>query len=403
MTDTSIHREINSYLVGGAVRDQLLGRNIVERDYVVVGSNVKQMLTLGFQQVGKDFPVFLHPTTKEEYALARTEKKQGQGYTGFVCHASEDVTLEQDLLRRDLTVNAMALTEDGRIIDPFNGQQDLQDKILRHVSEAFVEDPLRVLRVARFAARYHYLGFTVADETMTLMEKISTDGELSTLSAERTWKEIASSLSEKNPEVFFQILEQCSALKVIWPELVKLWQQSCDSELFHNQAEFSLATLKQAVSLSKDINIRFACLCVAIANGKNVPVPASFTDICSSLKPPKQTQQLALKAAQHHQTVLSISQQDAETILSLFDQLDSWRKPEFLTDFLLVCQAKHQSLSPAQPATFTIGDYLNKLFQHCRNVNAQPFIDQGLTGKAIKNAMQAEKLRIITNTLFSAG
>ena len=265
--------ELDVYLVGGAVRDQLLNRAVKDHDYLVVGASVKQMLSLGFNQVGKDFPVFLHPKTKQEYALARTERKQGQGYTGFACYAEPDVTIEQDLLRRDLTVNAMAQGSDGKIIDPYNGQQDLENRILRHVSDAFVEDPLRVLRVARFAARYHSYGFTIADETLALMTKISESGELSTLSAERVWQEMQRALAEElslidinstekveqaNPEIFFQVLHQCQALKAIWPELDALWGVPNPAQ-WHPEicsGDHTMMVLQQAVLLTKDNEIK---------------------------------------------------------------------------------------------------------------------------------------------------
>ncbi|MGL5532391.1 MAG: multifunctional CCA tRNA nucleotidyl transferase/2'3'-cyclic phosphodiesterase/2'nucleotidase/phosphatase, partial [Plesiomonas shigelloides] len=203
---------MQTYLVGGAVRDQLLGLNVTERDWVVVGATPEQLLAQGYQQVGRDFPVFLHPRTHEEYALARTERKQGQGYTGFVCHAAPDVTLEQDLLRRDLTINAIAQAEDGSLTDPYGGQQDLRDRWLRHVSPAFSEDPLRVLRVARFAARFAHLGFRVAPETLALMQQISASGELTHLTAERVWKETEKALNSAAPDVYFAVLRACGAL-----------------------------------------------------------------------------------------------------------------------------------------------------------------------------------------------
>ena len=214
---------MQTYLVGGAVRDKLLGRPIKDQDWVVVGSTPEKMLAQGYQSVGADFPVFLHPKTKEEYALARIERKIGVGYTGFSCDASSEVSLEEDLLRRDLTINAMAMDDQGNIIDPYNGQQDLENRLLRHVSDAFVEDPLRVLRVARFAARYHSLGFRIAPETQALMQTITTNGELTTLSAERVWQETARSLMETHPEVYFESLKACGALSVWFPELDIHW------------------------------------------------------------------------------------------------------------------------------------------------------------------------------------
>ena len=212
----------STYLVGGAVRDRLLGLPVTDRDWEEVGATPEQLQRDGFRPVGQDFPVFLHPTSGEEYALARTERKSGVGYGGFVFHTSPDVTLEEDLIRRDLTVNAMAQAEDGQIIDPYGGQQDLDNKLLRHVSPAFAEDPLRVLRVARFAARYARLGFRVADDTMALMRQLSESGELKTLTAERSWMEISRALMEPNPEVFIQVLRDCGALAELLPEVV-IW------------------------------------------------------------------------------------------------------------------------------------------------------------------------------------
>ena len=211
------------YLVGGAVRDKLLGLPAGDRDYVVVGATIEEMLSLGYHQVGHDFPVFLHPETKEEYALARTERKNGQGYLGFICDFSPDTTLEQDLLRRDLTINAIAEDNQGKLIDPYHGLEDLKHKVLRHVSPAFVEDPLRVLRVARFAATLHHLGFTIAPETLALMKELTASGELKTLTPERVWTEMVKSLKTSNPEIFIEVLHFIGALKEILPEVDKLW------------------------------------------------------------------------------------------------------------------------------------------------------------------------------------
>lgn len=219
-----MNTDFQVYLVGGAVRDRLLGLPVVDHDWVVTGATPEQLEQQGYQQVGKQFPVFLHPKTKEEYALARKEKKQGEGYTGFICDFSPDIRLEEDLARRDLTINAIAQNNQGQLIDPFQGQQDLQDRCLRHVSDAFVEDPLRVLRVARFAARFHDFGFRVAPETLTLMQVISASGELATLSAERIWKELEKALNTPHSEVFFRVLDEANALTVLFPGFV--WQNT---------------------------------------------------------------------------------------------------------------------------------------------------------------------------------
>jgi len=380
--------EIITYLVGGAVRDQLLNRSIVERDYVVVGATVKQMLALGFQQVGKDFPVFLHPKTKEEYALARIEKKSGQGYTGFVCHAEPNVSLEQDLLRRDLTVNAMALTNSGEIIDPYNGQRDLENKILRHVSPAFSEDPLRVLRVARFAARYHYLGFSVCPETKQLMQKISQSGELKALSIERVLKEMQRSLSEQSPEVFFDILQQCNALQEIWPELDAVW-------LEHGKTSLNLA-----VNLSIKLNIRFIALILSIyRDNDNSHTITQIEKMLVRLKLPNEIKQLATKAVELvgvcHQTFELTPQE----VLTLFDKVDLWRKPELLSELLLVAQVDFHSNLKSEEAkqTYIQANYLIKLSEKVRAITAKPFVEQGLKGLAIKTAIHQDRLTIIEN------
>lgn len=260
---------MKSYLVGGAVRDTLLGLPVKDRDWVVVGATPQEMLDAGYQQVGRDFPVFLHPQSREEYALARTERKSGSGYTGFTCYAAPDVTLEQDLLRRDLTVNALAQDENGTIIDPFNGQQDLRQRILRHVSPAFNEDPLRVLRVARFAARYAHLSFRIADETMTLMRDMTEAGELAHLTPERVWKETESALRTRNPQVYFQVLRDCGALKVLFPEIDALFGVPAPAK-WHPEIDtgiHTLMTVSMAAMLSPEVDVRFATLCHDLGKG----------------------------------------------------------------------------------------------------------------------------------------
>ena len=250
------------YLVGGAVRDHLLGHPYHEKDYVVVGATPEQLLAQGFQPVGKDFPVFLHPETKDEYALARTERKSGHGYHGFEFHTDPSVTLEQDLIRRDLTINAMAMDNDGNVYDPYGGQQDLCNKVLRHVSDAFVEDPLRVLRIARFAARYHALGFVVAPETLLLMQELAESGELHALTPERVWKETSRALMEARADVYFETLRACGALKVLFPELDALFGIPQRPE-YHPEIDSGVHTmmsLQQACRANYSLDVRFAVL-----------------------------------------------------------------------------------------------------------------------------------------------
>jgi tRNA nucleotidyltransferase (CCA-adding enzyme) len=316
------------FLVGGAVRDKLLGLSPHENDWVVVGSTAEALLAQGFRQVGRDFPVFLHPQTQEEYALARTERKQGAGYHGFICHADPSVSLEDDLLRRDLTINAMAEADDGTLVDPYGGKQDLDDRLLRHVSPAFTEDPLRVLRVARFAARFHGLGFHIAPETMVLMQDISRQGELQTLSTERIWQETERALASQYPAVFFQVLHQCSALQALLPAL--------DQQLSHS--ELALQRLRAATTISDQGAVRFAALTLDL----------SSEDILKHLRPPARWADLQALAHQYRQNIHQASALSTEHVLVQLEAIDAWRRPERLDNVLMVCAADAQALS-AQP------------------------------------------------------
>ncbi len=425
-TDTSnfaTDSKLNIFLVGGAVRDQLLNRAVIDNDYLVVGASGAQMLALGFNQVGKDFPVFLHPETKDEYALARTERKQGHGYTGFSCYAEPDVTIEQDLLRRDLTVNAMAMNSNGEIIDPYHGQKDLKNRILRHVSDAFVEDPLRVLRVARFAARYHSYGFTIAAETLELMTSISTSGELSTLSAERIWQEMHRALTEEvvvdnntelaRPEVFFQILRQCQALQAIWPELDALWGIPNPAQ-WHPEicsGDHTMMVLQQAVLLTQNNEhktaIRFAALCHDLGKGltasehwpshhghEKAGLPL-VEKIAKQLKVPLYCKQLALKVCEHHLHCHKAFQLKASTLLKMFNHLDVWRKPLEFDDFLIACKSDFLGRLGFESRPYPQALYLKHAMIAACKVNAKAFVDQGLKGIAIKEAISKARLNAI--------
>jgi tRNA nucleotidyltransferase (CCA-adding enzyme) len=417
VTDTST---LDIYLVGGAVRDKLLNRTVKDNDYLVVGATVEQMLSLGFIQVGKDFPVFLHPKTKQEYALARTERKQGKGYTGFACYAAPDVTIEQDLLRRDLTVNAIAMSEDGTLIDPYHGQKDLNNRVLRHVSDAFIEDPLRVLRVARFAARYHNEGFTIADETMVLMTQISLSGELATLSAERVWQEMQRALSEgeefsngQHPEIFFEVLHQCQALKALWPELDILWGVPNPAE-WHPEicsGVHTMMVLQQAVLLTADNKnktaIRFAALCHDLGKGLTADdlLPSHrgheksglplVEKISKQLKVPTYFKQLALKVCEHHLHCHKAFQLKSSTLLRIFNQLDVWRKPQEFDDFLIACKSDFLGRLGFEHKPYPQEHYLKAAAQAATQVNAKVFVEQGLQGIAIKEAMEKARLQAI--------
>lgn len=416
-------KQLQTYLVGGAVRDKLLNRSVKDNDYLVVGATVEQMLSLGFQQVGKDFPVFLHPESKAEYALARTERKQGQGYTGFTCIFTPDVTIEEDLKRRDLTVNAMAMDEQGNIIDPYQGQKDLEDRVLRHVSDAFIEDPLRVLRVARFAARYHKYQFSIADETLTLMQTISESGELQSLTPERVWQEMQLSLADGgkhagSPEVFFQVLHQCGALAQLWPTLDVLWGIPNPAQ-WHPEICSGIHTmmvLQQAVILTQALPdelsddktaIRYAALCHDLGKGitdkellpshkghekSGLPLVEA---ISKQLKVPNHYKQLALKVCEFHLHSHKAFELKASTILKVFNKLDLWRKPEEFSYFLMACKADFLGRLGFEERPYPQEIYLKTAAQAARSINAKSFVEQGLKGRAIKEAMDKARLEAI--------
>ncbi|MGL4748678.1 MAG: multifunctional CCA addition/repair protein, partial [Shewanella sp.] len=324
------------YLVGGAVRDSLLNLPIKDKDYMVVGATPEQMQQLGYRQVGKDFPVFLHPKTQQEYALARTERKVGLGYGGFSCYASPDVTLEQDLLRRDLTINAIAKDEEGNLYDPYQGIADIKARQLRHVSAAFAEDPLRVLRVARFAARFHDLGFEIANETLALMQHMSKTEELTALTPERVWQEVDKSLGGPNPEVFFQVLRQCGALKILFPEIDALFGVP-QPEKWHPEIDTGLHTLMvlaQAALLTQEKVVRFAALVhdlgKAVSPKEDLPKHHGHGQkglplikaLCERLRVPNEYRDLALLVSDQHQNVHQAFELRAETIIKIFDKAD---------------------------------------------------------------------------------
>lgn len=396
------------YLVGGAVRDTLLGYPFHERDWVVVGATPQQMLELGYQQVGKDFPVFLHPQTKEEHALARTERKSGKGYTGFDVYAAPDVTLEQDLLRRDLTINAIAQADDGTLVDPFGGAKDIAAKVLRHVSNAFAEDPLRVLRVARFYARYAHLGFTVADETIALMAQLSE--ELTTLSPERVWQETAKALSEATPQAYFELLKQTGALEVLMPELTCLWGVPQPPK-WHPEIDTGvhcMMVLRQAALISERLDIRFAALVHDLGKGLTDPAlwPAHhghehsglkpIQELCQRLRVPNECRDLALLVCEFHQLVHRAQELKSSTVLKLFDAIDLWRKPERLTAILKCCIADLRGRTGFEQAAYPQAEYLQALAAAALQVNAKSLVAQGLKGEQIKQGMVDARLQAIS-------
>lgn len=398
------------YLVGGAVRDSLLNLPIKDKDYLVVGATPEQMQQLGYRQVGLDFPVFLHPKTQQEYALARTERKTGLGYGGFSCHASPDVTLEQDLLRRDLTINAIAQDEKGQLHDPFNGIQDIADRQLRHVSDAFVEDPLRVLRVARFAARFHALGFQIAAETLALMRQISASDELSALTAERVWQEVDKSLTGPHPEVFFDVLRQCGALKILFPEIDALFGVP-QPEKWHPEIDtgvHTLMVLAQAALLSDNKSVRFAALVhdlgKALSPKEHLPKHHGHGQkglplikaLCTRLRVPNETRDLALLVSDQHQNVHQAFELRAETIVKLFDKADFWRKPERLTQLILACTADIRGRTGFEHHAYPQATYLAQCFIAANSVDVSAIIAAGYQGAEIKQALNLSRIEAVS-------
>jgi tRNA nucleotidyltransferase (CCA-adding enzyme) len=401
------------YLVGGAVRDQLLNLPIKERDWVVVGASPEQLLEKKFRQVGRDFPVFLHPDTNEEYALARTERKSAPGYYGFTCDFSTSVTLEEDLARRDLTINAMAQDEQGNIIDPYNGRYDLEQKILRHVSPAFVEDPVRVLRLARFAARYYYLGFRVADETRSLMYSMVQQNELSHLVAERVWQELQRTLEEKNPEQFIMTLRSCDALRIIFPELHALFGVPNPYHYHHevDSGVHMLMVLQGAVALTEDPVTRFAALVHDLGKAespmKNWPSHHGHEEagvpiieaLCERLRIPNEYRVLATMVSRYHLLIHRLSELRAETIVKILEKTDAFRRAELFYNMLLACKADAEGAG--RKVNYRQSSLWGYLLTECAKVNAQDIIAQGYEGAAIKQELHRRRVACVELILNS--
>jgi len=392
---------VQIYLVGGAVRDKLLSLPVKDKDFVVVGATPAEMLAQGYQQVGKDFPVFLHPSSKQEYALARTERKSGAGYTGFTCYAAPDVTLEQDLVRRDLTINAIVEDENGQVIDPLNARLDLDNRLLRHISESFSEDPLRVLRVARFAARFHQLGFTIAEETLTLMQEMTQAGDLAELTPERVWQEVEKTLSAANPEVFFAVLQEIGALAVILPELDTLFHlavvndntsedenHDINGNKNNSVGQQALTQLKQAASVSTDLAIRFAALMQQLDNHQ-----VSIKALAKRCKVPNEHRDLALQVSAQQESIHNALSLAPIDIIKLFDNTDAWRKPARFQQILQTCSNSQVSkLVDDYPAT----QYLTKMLNAACDIAVQPIIAAGFRGPEIKQQLTAQRIAALT-------
>lgn len=396
---------METYLVGGAVRDEILDYPFTERDWVVVGATVQQMIDAGYEQVGKDFPVFLHPQSKEEYALARTERKTAPGYKGFEVHAAPDVTLVQDLERRDLTINAIAKDENGEILDPFDGRNDIEAKILRHVSPAFSEDPVRILRVARFAARYAHMGFTVAEETMSLMHIMVTNGEVDALVAERVWQEMVKALSEKTPTAFIEVLRECGALARIIPELDRLWGVPQPEE-HHPEIDTGIHTmmvLEQSCRLSEAADVRFAALFHDLGKGttperewpRHIDHEARgakiVLEVCKRMRVPNDYRDLAERTARFHLHYHRALELKPSTVVKTLEQLDAFRKPDRFEKFLLASEADARGRPGYEDREFEQGDYFRQALKAACDVDVGALIEQGYQNLELADQIKQQR------------
>jgi tRNA nucleotidyltransferase (CCA-adding enzyme) len=404
---------MRTYLVGGAVRDELLGLPVRERDWVVVGATPDALTAQGYKPVGKDFPVFLHPKTAEEYALARTERKTGPGYRGFVTTFSPDVTLEQDLERRDLTINAIARDPaSGEIFDPFAGQRDLQERWLRHVSAAFVEDPVRVLRVARFAARFAPLGFRVAPETLDLMRQIAARGELEALVPERVWQETQRALEMPAPRQFFEVLKEAHALEVIFPEIHALYGVP-QPERWHPEIDTGLHTmmvLDQAARLSEDPVVRFAALTHDLGKGTTPESEwprhiaheergvALVEALCDRLRVPNAYRELGVLVSRFHLHAHRAEELRASTLLDLFESLDAFRRPDRFRQFVLACEADARGRKGLEDRDYPQAARLREAYERVAAVKLDAEARAGLEGPQIAELLRRARIAALSGS-----
>jgi len=405
------------YLVGGAVRDRLLGIDVKDRDYVVVGAQPQELLALGYKPVGKDFPVFLHPQTREEYALARTERKTGSGYHGFAFDTDPSVTLEEDLRRRDLTINAIAEDEHGALVDPFGGVRDLEHKVLRHVSPAFAEDPVRVLRVARFAARFAPRGFRIADETLALMRSMVEAGEVDHLVAERVWAETKKALAEPRPSAFLHALHECGALARVMPEVDALYGVPQRAE-YHPEIDTGVhvgMVLDMAAQIAPGDTLIGWCalthdLGKALTPRDELPSHrghehagvAPLRALAQRLKVPSEYAALAELVCKLHLLAHTALQLRPNTILELFEKLDAFRKPERLRQFLMVCEADKRGRKGLEDSTYLQAEYLSILFHKACEPRASELVAQGLQGPELGAALREQRLRAVQEAVAAA-
>jgi tRNA nucleotidyltransferase (CCA-adding enzyme) len=397
-------------LVGGAVRDRLLGRPVHERDWVVVGARPEELERDGFTPVGREFPVFLHPQTREEYALARIERKVGLGYRGFTTQFAPDVSLEDDLRRRDLTINAMAETPSGEIVDPYGGQRDLEARLLRHVSEAFVEDPVRILRVARFAARYADLGFRVADETLVLMERMTASGEVDALVPERVWKETERALGEPRPDVFFETLRACGALVKIFPEIAALYGIPQPSK-WHPEVDTGvhvMLVVRYAAKMGAPVAVRFAALMHDLGKAlspqerwpshrghEEAGVPL-IIDLCDRLKVPNDFRELAILTARHHASVHRAAELTPGTLLKLLETVDAFRRPERFGELLLACESDARGRTGLEAQPYPQREYLLRVRDAAAVVGLTDDERRELKGPFLGERIRQKRLAAVT-------
>ncbi len=389
------------FRVGGAIRDEILGLPVKDTDWVVTGTTPEAMIASGYLPIGKDFPVFLHPESKEEYALARTERKTGRGYAGFTFNTDPSITIEQDLSRRDLTINAIAEDEQGNIIDPYNGRQDLKNRLLRHVSEAFVEDPVRVLRVSRLAARFTHLGFRIADETKRLIQDMGASGELDTLVPERVWSEMSSALNEKDPQVFFTSLRECQVLDRLFPEIDNLFGVPQTAK-YHPEIDTGIhlmMALKKSAELDQDNDVRFAVLMhdLGKANTPAEILPGHHgheqrgveltRQFCEKWRVPKATTELALMTCEFHTHIHRAYELNPKTLLKLFMRNDTFRRPERFEKMTQACLADARGRTHFENDPYPQAAYMNRLVAQLNQLNIQKVVDSNKHGKELGDAI----------------